>query len=257
MSAGSPSNGTIGPGHRLFAKYAHAPNNLGYCGPEGVQAIRESASGERDVDLTAVARKFSGAWPYQSTVAEIAGIEDPMDADVVRGYWTGNDLTDSIDAHAFGTALLERIKPQAGAYWAHLDDSLLDEVAPTHAFHVLSVYPWTRLLPSGRPEPLFVVDSCRITWATVNEVDGDELVVTRQALENVDGILRLGEPAEARVSWRKSGQQFIDEPSPGDVVAVHWNNVCDALTAEQAESLERWTVRQLDAIRPRLEAQAR
>lgn len=246
----------VGAGHRLFAKYAHAPNNLGYCGPEGVQAIRESATGERDSDLTEVARKFSGAWPYQSTVAELAGIEDPMDPRVVRGYWTGNDLTDSIDPRAFGAALLERIKPQAAHYWAHLDEGLLDEAAPTHAFHVLSVYPWTRLLPSGRPEPLYVLDSCRITWATVNEVDGEELVVVRQALEHVDGVLRLGDAAQTRVSWRKAGQQFIDEPAPGDVVAVHWNNVCDVLTRDQADSLERWTRRQLDVIRPRLEAQA-
>jgi hypothetical protein len=256
LSVGA-STVAVGPGHRLFAKYAHAPNNLGYCGPDGVQAIRESATGERSVDLTDVARRFSGAWPYQSTAAELAGIDDPMDARVVRSYWTGNDVTDALNPREFGEALFERIKPQAAHYWAHLDETLLDEAAPTHAFHVLSVYPWTRLLPSGRPEPLFVLDSCRITWATVEDVDGEDLVVTRQPLEHVDGALRLGDPSRTRVSWRKSGQQFIEEPTAGDVVAVHWGNVCDVLTPDEADTLERWTHWQLDAISPRLESAAR
>lgn len=241
-------------GHRLFAKYAHAPNALGYCGPEGATAIREVAAGRRSEDLTAIAKRFSGAWPYQSTLATAAGIDDPMDERVVRGYWTGNDLTASVDQEAFGEALLQRIAPQAGHYWVHLDESLLAEAAPTHAFHVLSVYPWSRLLPTGRTEPISVLDSCRVTPAVVQEVRGDSLVVTRSQLRYADGVLSLGEEEPTEVEWRRDGLAFIDEPAPGDAVAVHWGFVCDSLSPDQADSLTYWTAWQLDAIAPRLAA---
>lgn len=243
-------------GHRLFARYAHAPNALGYCGPEGATAIREVAAGTRSADLTAIAKRFSGAWPYQSTLAAAAGIEDPMDEQVVRGYWTGNDLAASIDQKAFGQALLDRIAPQAGHYWVHLDDTLLAEAAPTHAFHVLSVYPWSRLLPTGRTEPISVLDSCRITPAIVEAVKGDSLVVRSSKLHYADGVLSLADEDVTEVSWRKDGVAFIEQPAEGDTVAVHWGFVCDALSPEQADALTYWTAWQLDAIAPRLAAAA-
>jgi hydrogenase maturation factor len=241
-------------GHRLFARYAHAPNALGYCGPEGASAIREVASGKSSTDLSAIARRFSGAWPYQSTLATAAGIEDPMDERVVRGYWTGNDLTASVDPRSFGGALLDRIAPQAGHYWVHLDDSLVTEAAPTHAFHVLSVYPWSRLLPTGRTEPISVLDSCRVTPAVVESVEGDTALVRRRQLQYADGVLSLAEEDTTEVAWRRDGVAFIDEPAAGDTVAVHWGFACDALTTEQADSLAYWTAWQLDAIAPRLAA---
>ena len=123
-----------------------------------------------DVDVPSLARGFSGAWPYQQVLAELAGIDDPLDERVVRAYWTGNELTDRVGNVRFGSALLERIRPQAGHYWGHLTDDLLAEASPTHAFHVFGVYPWSRLLETGLPEPLNVLDSCRIGWAEV--VDG-------------------------------------------------------------------------------------
>ncbi len=82
--------------HRLFAQYAHAPNALGYCGPADAAALRAVACGAgADVDVRRWPR-FSGAWPYQEVIAELAGIDDPLDERVVRAYWTGNELTDAV-----------------------------------------------------------------------------------------------------------------------------------------------------------------
>ncbi|MDV7268627.1 DUF6390 family protein, partial [Rhodococcus oxybenzonivorans] len=86
------------PGHRLFAQYAHAPNALGYCGPPGSERLQALACGQAtDVDVLSLARQFSGAWPYQQVIAELAGIADPLDERVVRAYWTADDLIDRID----------------------------------------------------------------------------------------------------------------------------------------------------------------
>ncbi len=242
-----------GPGHRLFAQYAHAPNSLGYCGPEEAAALEAVACGAgAGVDVRALARRFSGAWPYQEVLADLAGIGDPLDERVVRGYWTGNDLTEAIDAEEFGKALLERIRPQAGQYWSHLSDELLAEAAPTHAFHVLGVYPWSRLLATGQPEPLQVLDSCRIGWARVVAVEEASLVVRQRHLAYDGSVLSLGDELEERVDHRVGQGTFVAAVEPGDLVAVHWGFACDVLSEEQTASLEHWTRRQLAAMAARL-----
>jgi hypothetical protein len=253
--AGIGASPDVTPGHRLFARYAYAPNALGYCGPDGADALRQVASGKDvDADVPALARRFSGAWPYQQVLAELVGVADPLDEAVVRAYWTGNDLTDQVDRTAFGTALLERIKLQAGRYWSHLDEALLVEAAPTHAFHVLAVYPWSRLLGAGAPEPLQVLDSCRIGWATVVAVEADELVVRARHLEYDSKTLSLGGEREERIGYRVQGASFLASVAPDDRVAVHWGVACDLLTPDQAERLEWWTRWQLEAVAPRLAA---
>ncbi len=248
-----PVSVPVPAGHRLFAKYAHAPNALGYCGPEGAATLCAVACGrQEEVDVRHLAAQFSGAWPYQQVLADLVGVADPLDEAVVRAYWTGNDLTHRVDRRAFGSALLERIRGQAGHYWSHLDDSLLEEAAPTHAFHVFAVYPWSRLLGTGRPEPLEVLDSCRIRWSTVVATADDELVVRGRHLERAEGALSLGPEREERVRFRVDGGSFVGQVRPGDVVAVHWGFVCDQLTQRQAADLEWWTRWQLEAMRPRL-----
>ena len=128
------------------------------------------------------------------------------------------------------------------------------EAAPTHSFHVFAVYPWSRLLSTGRPEPLQVLDSCRIGWSSVVAAEDDELLVLSRHLEYADGILSLGHEREERVRFRADGGTFVDKVDPGDLVAVHWGFVCDRLTETQAASLERWTRWQLEVMRPRLMA---
>lgn len=252
MTPSAVGEGTAPAGHRLFARYAHAPNALGYCGPASSDAVRAVACGSpAQVDIAGVARRFSGAWPYQQILADMTGVGDPLAEEVVRGYWTGNSLTKRVDRVAFGRALLERITPQVAAYWAHLTDDLLGEAAPTHAFHVLSVYPWSRLLGAG-PGPLHVLDSCRIAWATVRAVEPEALVVEGPVLAYDEGVLTLTAPVERRVGYRVGGETFVDGFAVGDRAAVHWDFACDRLTDEQAEALAAETAWQLAAVAPRL-----
>jgi hypothetical protein len=78
-----PSPGTAG--QRLFARYAYAPNHLGYCGPGDSASLAELASTGRTAgDIRSIASRFSGAWPYLCVLAEITGIDDPLDQQLVR-----------------------------------------------------------------------------------------------------------------------------------------------------------------------------
>jgi hypothetical protein len=239
-------------GERLFAQYAHAPNALGFCGPSAAEGLLLGARGEHpDLDVTEVAQGFSGAWPYQQIIAQLAGRPDPLEAEVVRAYWTGNPLTRSIAPEAFLTALLARFRPQAGRYWEHLTDDLLPEVAATHAFHVLAIYPWSRLLPAG-PEALTVLESCRIGWGVVEAVGdqpaGHRVLEVRQPVLAYDGTLTLTEPELRTVT----DDGFAGVVRPGDTVALHWGRVCDRLTTEESAELEHWTRWQLEASNPRI-----
>lgn len=239
-------------GERLFAQYAHAPNSLGYCGPEVGEGLFRGARGEDpELDVRAAARRFSGAWPYQEVIAELAGLDDPMDLEVVRAYWTGNEITRRVSPAEFGSALLEKIKPRAGRYWGHLTDELLAEAAPTHAFHVLAVYPWSRLLDPDQPEALDVLESCRIGWATVVSTTRGAVQVEHSTLL-YDVELALGSPEISAV--RDDG--FAGALHAGDLVALHWGRICGRLSREQASELEYWTRWQLEASNPRIRASA-
>jgi hypothetical protein len=239
------------PGERLFARYAYAPNHLGYCGPAEAAALEELAkTGSTDADVRAIASRFSGAWPYQVVLAKLAGIEDPLDERVVRAYWTGGDLLASVDNEAFGRELLAWIGGQAGHYWTHLTPDLLSEAMPTHNFHVFGVYPWTRLLKSPTPEPAVqVLDSCRIRWGRVTSVacDGAKAIIVTSHLTWDGERLGLGDDVEETVE-----PGFVAAPRPGDWLAVHWDHASDRLTDDELGHLKHWTQWQLTATNKRL-----
>ncbi|BCN45994.1 DUF6390 family protein [Prescottella equi] len=245
----------VDAGRVLFARYAYAPNALGYCGPAGAATLETVACGgvgAGSAAVDAVARQFSGAWPYQELLAELAGIDDPLDGRVVRGYWTGNEVTAAVDRARFGRELLARLGARAGHYWKYLTDDLLPEAAPTHAFHVFGVYPWTRLLDTGMPQPMHVLDSCRIRNGVVVALTSQTATVRSRGLQFDGRRLALG-PLEDRPARRNVGSgSFVPDLRIGDRVAVHWDLICDRLDADEAGSLEHWTDWQLQQTNPRL-----
>ena len=240
-------------GHRVFAQYAHAPNALGYCGPAGSERLQAVAcGGAPDTDVVALAKQFSGAWPYQEVIARLAGIPDPVDERVVRAYWTADELTDGIDRAEFGAALLARLAPQAGHYWKHLTADLLAEASPTHNFHVFGVYPWSRLLSTGMPQPLQVLDSCRISWGEVVGIDADRAVVRSRRLQWDGTRLSLGAEQDDPADYQVTEGAFVDGLAVGDHVAVHWDFVCDRLDPDRVGRLCRQTEWQLAQTNQRL-----
>jgi hypothetical protein len=224
-------------GWALFARYAHAPNALGFCGPA-------SGVGRSEEEVRAAARRFSGAWPYLQVLARLTGVDDPLDARLVEAYWLGRDL--GVDRARFGAELLAVIGPQAGHYWTHLTPELLADGAPDHGFHVFGVYPWSRLLGTGMVEqPLHVLDSCRIRWGTVVSREGDEVTVSSRRLSWDGTALGLAEPTV---------EQLPADAEPGETLALHWDLVCDRLTPDQVEALEQSTKRELASTNRRLAA---
>ncbi|UQX89473.1 DUF6390 family protein [Jatrophihabitans telluris] len=239
-------------GERMFARFAYAPNDLGYCGPAESAALFElAAEGSSEVDVLRLARGFSGAWPYLCLLAELAGIDDPLDARVVRAYWTGGSVLDRIDGPEFARRLLDTLGGCTSSYWQHLSEDLLAEVQATHGFHVFGIYPWSRLLGAGG-QPLRVLDNCRIRWGQVVEVEQQDVVVRCRRLTWDGERLGLARAALERVPYRVRGRGFVADPAPGQWLALHWNWACDRLTEPERAELERRTGWQLRVTNSRL-----
>ncbi|WP_255342541.1 DUF6390 family protein [Mycobacterium sp. UM_CSW] len=239
-------------GAEMFARYAYAPNALGYCGPPLGATLRDGSVDE----VRRAATGFSGAWPYLQVLSRLTGIADPLDYRLVESYWLGGGLGAGLDPGAFFDALLEIIGPQAGRYWSHLTPELGHEAAANHCFHVFGVYPWTRFLGlknrSMDEHPLSVLDNCRITWGTVVSRDNDDVEVSCRKLLWDGRALRLSEPAVRPLDVWADGYSAVPDVAVGDEVAVHWGRLCGRLTPEQVGALADSTDRQLRVTSQRL-----
>jgi hypothetical protein len=236
-------------GAEMFARYAYAPNALGYCGPPLGATLRD---GSVD-DVRTAATKFSGAWPYLRVLSKMTGVADPLDYRLVESYWLGGGLGADLDPAGFVDELLAIIGPQAGRYWSHLDADLVCEAAANHCFHVFAVYPWSRLLGRGLDEhPLSVLDNCRITWGTVLSREADEIEVSCRELTLDGQRLDLSQPSTRRLQVWVDGYSAVPDVAVGDDVAVHWGRLCGRLAAEQISALAEATHRQLKVTNQRL-----
>lgn len=229
------------PGALLFARYAYPPNQLGYCGPEGAAALLR---GDAPAEIARRARQFEGAWSYLEFIARAAGVADPLDEAVVRAYWVGNELLDRVAPAELLRFLRSRFPGQAGGTWQDADTRAVAH----HSFHVFEVYPWAALLRrTGAPAAVSVLDRCRIRTGLVREVHGEAATVRSRPLLFGAGGLAPGPARDEAVTWSAGGRSLLAGLRPGDLVALHWDWVCDVITAEQAERLESLERRQLGA----------
>uniref|UniRef100_UPI00389A6993 DUF6390 family protein n=1 Tax=Mycobacterium sp. HUMS_1102779 TaxID=3383487 RepID=UPI00389A6993 len=236
-----------GDGVEMFARYAYAPNALGYCGPPLGATLRDGSVEE----VRAAATRFSGAWPYLRVLSALTGIADPLDHRLVESYWLGGGVGAQVDPDDFFAALLDIIGPQAGRYWSHLTTDLAREAAPNHCFHVFGVYPWTRFLGRGE-HPLSVLDNCRISWGTVVSRAGDDVEVSRRALAWDGRSVALAEPSVFSLDVWADGYSAVPDVAVGDEVAVHWGRLCGRLRPAQVRALADSTDRQLEVTSRRL-----
>ncbi|MEV7866325.1 DUF6390 family protein [Streptomyces sp. NPDC088124] len=229
-------------GALLFARYAYPPNELGYCGPADAGTLLRT---EETAGIERHARRFEGAWCYLELLAETAGLADPLDERVVEAYWIGNELLDRTAPAVLLARLRDRFDGQWGGTWRDAADRALAH----HTFQVFDVYPWAGLLRGpARPTALSVLDRCRIRTGVVHSVRGESATVESRPLRWTGTGLAPGPPRRESVRWSTGGRSLIAGLAPGDVVALHWDWVCDVLTPAQTARVESTEARQLTAL---------
>jgi hypothetical protein len=227
----------------LFARYAYPPNELGYCGPAGASSLLVPDAPD---EIARRARQFEGAWAYLEFLAGVAGVDDPLDQEVVSAYWVGGDLLDRASPAALIDFLRSRFAGQIGGTWPDAGA----RARAHHSFHVFEVYPWAAILRrTGNPAALSVLDRCRIRTGTVRDVAGETATVScRPLVTSGDGSLVPGTARDETVAWSAGGRSLLGGLSPGDRVALHWDWVCDVLTDSQVALIEGRERRQLAFI---------
>lgn len=232
-------------GPLFFARFALPPNRLGYCGgEEAASLLQHLASGIVDEDLIRQCRDFEGAYPYLRLIADGAGSPDPFDRSVVEAYWLGGPALGAVHGGAFAVDLERRFRRRSPLReWAWLAAKPGQGAVPHHSFHVLEVLPRVGLLRGGVPAALVPsLEQCLIRPARIVGVEGDLLRVSAARLIQREGHLELLDgDSEELVAWRSYGTALIDDPRPGELVALHWGWASDRLSTAQAKRLLRVT----------------
>ena len=234
----------------LFARYAYAPNELGYCGPDDPAALLHGAAQHGHADhLSHLARQFDGAWPYLELIAGCNAVADPLDRRVVEAYWVGNALTRRVPATALASSLDDRFSRRAGRRFEPLASAALNGGVAQHSFHVFAVYPWLGLLRAGNEgAPLNILDRCRIRWGRVQSVRGDLVSVESRPLVFAGSRLTLGDERIEQARRSLDGVGFVDDLRVGDFVSLHWDWVCDRLSRSSLAWLSACTLDNLNAV---------
>ncbi len=229
------------------SRYAFGPNRLHYCGPDANREILAYIQeGVIDPGLQKLLSAFQTMYPYLRHIAEANEIENPFDERVVEAYWIGNELLETIEKKKFYRHLLEGLelkKRLGGKSFERITDKIDQGAVPHHSFHVLDI--WKRTGHIEREQTLESMDSCRISWGKVREVDGPRVVVDTEPLMYSDKKLYLGPPVRKEIRRRLESEPDIEQLRTGQIVSIHWGVPCEVISFQQAQTLRRYTLRHI------------
>lgn len=240
--------GVTGP--VLFARYAYPPNHHGYCGPSDSADFWHRGVSRDDHGLRELARDFDGALPHLRLIADSCGLGDPLDPVVVEGYWLGGPALDRVRAESISDEVERVLRGRCGPVFADVREAVQAGALPHHSFAVLAVYPWIAMLGDARrtPQAMVVLDRCRIRSGQVLGIDADHAEVESAPLVWNGRELGLGPPRVETVRRAVDGIGLSSPLSVGDRVSLHWDWVCDRISAAQSQALETYSERHRDLV---------
>jgi hypothetical protein len=232
-------------GLTLACKYSLPPCGRGYCGPKDADKVllEYLTLGSSEADLEAALRRFEGLYHYLKLIAEKSGLK-PFDYDVVRAYWIGNRLLDSVSAEELRSLIRrEFAKYLTPSVAEKLATSVPEDSVPHHSFHVLHILN-TRSLTGRVPPNEETLRNCIISWGKVKGIRNDGIVVEHTPLRVSEGF-SFGEPAREEFS---RPPYEIGDVKAGDVVSMHWKTVIDALSPDDQRNLKHYTLKNIKAL---------
>jgi hypothetical protein len=231
-------------GIELAARYGFPPNSLGYCGESAFrEALRSHMSGKNNLAaLESGLKKFKAHYAYLCLIARENGRE-PFDPEVVEAFWIGNPLLDEVSHEAlrsFITTDLFAGKNKARAM--KLAESLPKGAIPHHSFNSLYV----NFVTDSVERSIKSFDSCCITWGAVQSISGVSATIMRNSISLRGGKFVI-EPRKSEISLESCGMRFVDTPSKGDILSVHWGMAIERLSPKRVHALERYTKMNIEA----------
>jgi len=89
------------------------------------------------------------------------------------------------------------------------------------------------------------MESCRISWGRVEKVDGPSITISTEPLVYSEGKLLIGAPAIKKVVRNLESDFDIEQLKIGDIITTHWGVPCEIITAAQALTLKKYTLKHL------------
>ena len=186
-----------------------------------------------------MAQDFDGAWAYLQLIADSNDIADPLDPRRRGGLLAGRARAGPGARGPRTPGGRPSFRQRGGPLFDGIRAALSAGARPHHSFAVFCIYPWVAMLGDARrrPQALRVLDQCRIRWGQVVGVAADAIWAESCPLVWDDGRLALGPPVLESVRRSIDGVGLGSPLSEGDLVALHWDWVCDAITPDQRDAL--------------------
>jgi len=226
------------PAVKLAAKYSFMPNKLKYVEQgDADQIILDYCCGHRKNYKMAreLIESMESVNIFLRLIAEKNNLNQ-LSKKVVEAYWIGNELLDNINGSDIKKALKKELKPEVARL---LSKKVPGNALPHHSFHVFHINAVT-----GAPIFFSNIDNCRIHPAIVSDVSKSTLIVSYKPLVKFSKIEQK-QDVEKKINYnpKLSGNLAV-----GDIIAVHWNLAIDKLTPKQSQDLEKYTLKNIDAM---------
>ncbi|MFC1711736.1 DUF6390 family protein [Patescibacteria group bacterium] len=238
-------------GLKLAAIYSYPPSRLGFCGKKTkntAQLISDYLTGKnkQQEKIKKVLTAFEAAYPYLKLIAKANNLS-PFNKKVVEAFWLGNSLLLQVKVSDLKAMVLKEFTKQG----LLSKKEALTRIAkirpnskPHHSFHVFVLGPVTGRIKFN----LKLYDLCRISWAKIIRIYGRDyqvyggtkkIVVKYQPIISKNNKFTLGKEVEKQVYWNK---RFIKTLKPGDLVALHWDIICQKIDKGKINSLQKFTL---------------
>lgn len=229
-------------------RYSFGPNRLHYCGPDVNKELHDLIEqGGNNFGLSHILKQFKTLFPYLKYIAEINKIKDPFDTRVVEAYWLGNELLEKVEQRTLYNFLVDNLKikdklKRKEFNW--LEEKIKKGAVPHHSFHVFNI--WTQEGHGDHLENLNRMDECRISSGTITEVKGPEIVVSTEPLIYINGKFVLGPVISKTLTRQLESEYDIEQIKIGQIVSIHWSVPCEVITKKQAETLRKYTLKNIE-----------
>jgi len=231
-------------GAELASNYAFPPNRRGYCGSGGFAGtLRKHLAGKSTVAaLKSGLKRFSAHYAYLSLIARENGI-GPFDEGVVRAFWIGNRLLESVRPAALRSFIaMDLMGGKQASRAKRLCELLPEGILPHHSFNVLYI----NFVSNAVPRSISNFDSCCITWGEVLSVSENSIGLLRHSIGYDDGFVIVRK--KSKVALGRDGVRFLGDVSKGDSVSVHWGMAIERLSRKDERLLEEYTLKNIRAI---------
>lgn len=229
------------------SRYSFGPNRLHYCGPDSNKELHDLIeSGESNIGLSHLLKQFKTLFPYLKQIAGANGIKDAFDTRVVEAYWLGNELLDKVNERNLYNFLVDDLHVKdkiKNKEFNWLTEKIERGAVPHHSFHVFNI--WQQEGHNDLLSDLTRMDECRISSGVVTEVKGSEIKVSTEPLIYENRKFALGPVISKTLTRQLESEYDIEQIKPGQIVSIHWSVPCEVITSKQAETLRKYTLKNI------------